>query len=161
MSRERKFQGWRCTQAKERYLMSYRMWFLWWFLSAGVLVFGVFVVVFCWLYLLVVLLRSFFGVCWRCVCFVGCVWQAKITQILRLPPKSDQPRSPNYALATKKWQAKISLSGKVRTLLNSILYISTLFNSLSLSLYIYTLHNVSAPEVSPLNWLWYIDIFLQ
>ena len=69
--------------------------------------------------------------CWLCL-------TSQDHQILRLPPKSDQPRSPNYALATKKWQAKISLSGKVRTLLNSILYISTLFNSI----YIYFIMSV-------------------
>lgn len=95
----------------------------------------VFVVVFCWLYLIGGAFKVVFWhllalclFCWLCL-------TSQDHQILRLPPKSDQPRSPIYALATKKWQAKISLSGKVRTLLNSILYISTLFNSLSLYIY--------------------------
>lgn len=95
----------------------------------------VFVVVFCWLYLIG---GAFKVVFWRLLALCLFCWLCLTSQdhqILRLPPKSDQPRSPIYALATKKWQAKISLSGKVRTLLNSILYISTLFNSLSLYIY--------------------------
>lgn len=118
----------------------------------------VFVVVFCWLYLIG---GAFKVVFWRSLALCLFCWLCLTSQdhqILRLPPKSDQPRSPIYALATKKWQAKISLSGKVRTLLNSILYISTLVNSLSL--YIYILRNVSASEVSPLNWLWFIYIYI-
>ena len=114
----------------------------------------VFVVVFCWLYLIG---GAFKVVFWRLLALCLFCWLCLTSQdhqILRLPPKSDQPRSPIYALATKKWQAKISLSGKVRTLLNSILYISTLVNSI----YIYILRNVSASEVSPLNWLWFIYI---